>query len=113
MLSYLFDRPRSYTIEEGSEPVARDLSAKGLEMLSKLQDRGLVIEMLKSKLPFDWPVVSYSHRIRLLPIPLANQGRIREALDLLEHFRSESIGRDQILPQYDTFAATFSERFAT
>ena len=113
MLSYVFDRPRSYIIEEGSEPVARDLCAKGFDMLSSLRDRGFVIEMLKSKLPSDWPVVSYSERIRLLPILLANEGRLREALNLLEHFRSESIGRDQILPQYETFATTFSERFAT
>jgi hypothetical protein len=113
MLSYLFDRPRSYTIEEGSEPVARDLFARGLEMLFTLQNRGLVIEMLRSEVPFDWPVVSYSDRIRLLPILLANENRVSEALDLLEHFRSDSIGRDQMLPKYHAFAAIFRERFET
>ena len=113
MLSSLLKRPPLYTIESGSLPVARDLCKKGLPMLSNLRDRLFVIEALKSKLPFDWPVVSYSHRIRLLPLLLASDGQMSEALHLLELFLSESLGKDQILPLYEVFARTFRKRFAT
>jgi len=65
MLSSLLERPPLYTIENGSVPVAHDLRDKGLPMFSNLGDREFVIEALKSNVPLDWPVVSYSHRIRL------------------------------------------------
>ena len=113
MLSHLSTPPRHYTIEEGSQPVAHDICGVGMTRLTQLRDREFVIESLKSSRVSDWPVVSYSHRIRLLPILLANKGRLSEALHLLEHFRYESLGRDQIAPPYEVFANTFSERFAT
>ena len=113
MLSRVLDRPPGYTIEQGSAPVARDLSAAGLQVLSRLLNREVVIEMLKSTRPRDWPVVSYSHRIRLLPLLVATAGRVAEALELLDHYGTESIGRDQSLPQYSFFATTFRKRFAT
>ncbi|HTF37748.1 MAG TPA: hypothetical protein VK651_05530, partial [Blastocatellia bacterium] len=113
MLSSLLNRPPLYTIESGSLPVARDLCERGLPMLSNLCDRLFAIKALKSKLPFDWPVVSYSHRIRLLPLLLANDGQMSEAFHLLDLFLSESLGKDQILPQYEVFARTFRKRFAT
>src|SRR5262249_6468373 len=113
MLSSLWKPPRCYTIEEGIAPVVRDLRDKGLPMLAHLLDREFVIEALKSHLVSDWPVASYSDRIRLLPILLTNQGRLSEAFHLLERFRSESLGRDQILPGYEVFAEKFGKRYAT
>jgi hypothetical protein len=113
MLSSLWKPPRLYTIEEGSLPVAHDFHDKGLSMFPHLRNREFVIEALKSNLVSDWPVASYSDRIRLLPILLANQGRLSEAFYLLERFRSESLGRDQILPGYEVFAESFGKRYAT
>jgi hypothetical protein len=113
MLSSLWKPSRCYTIEEGIAPVAHDLRDKGLPMLDHLRDREFVIEALKSHLVSDWPVASYSYRIRLLPILLANRGRLNEAFYLLKRFRSESLGKDQILPGYEVFAEAFGKRYAT
>ena len=113
MLSSLLSPSRNYTIEEGSRRVAHDICGIGMPMFTHLRDRESVITSLKSGRVSDWLVASYSHRIRLLPILLANTGRLSEAFHLLEHFRYESLGRDQILPPYEVFAKTFSERFAT
>ncbi len=113
MLSSLSKPPRLYTIEEGSAPVANDLCDKGMQMLSLLRDRDYVIERLKESRVSAWPVRSYSDRIRLLPLLLANNGRSNEAIHLVESFRSESLGRDQMLPRFEDFAKIFSERFAT
>jgi hypothetical protein len=112
MLSSLLKPPRLYTIEETSSPVACDLYDKGMPMFSHLLNREFVIEALKSNVVSDWHVVSYSDRIRLLPLLLANNGRLCEAFHLLEQFQSESLGRDQILPGYEVFAKTFGKRFA-
>jgi hypothetical protein len=61
----------------------------------------------------DWPVASYSDRIRLLPLLLAQKGQLGEAFELLERFRRESVGRDQIMPGYEDFAKRFCTRYKT
>jgi hypothetical protein len=112
MLTSISPSSPIYAIDEGGARVARDLQEAGIPFLFRLKDRAFVIERLKSALPADWPTVSYSHRIRLLPLLLAGDGQVAEAHTFLEDFRSESSGRDQILPQYDVFATAFLERFA-
>jgi hypothetical protein len=112
MLQSLLPSSSIYTIDEGSERVALDLQEVGIPFFSSLSDRAFVIERLKSAVSSDWPTASYSDRIRLLPLLVASEGRLAEAHELLDQFRSESSGRDQIIPRYDVFAAAFAERFA-
>jgi hypothetical protein len=112
MLLSLLPSSSIYMIDEGSARVARDLHEVGIPFLFRLSDRTFVIQRLKSALPADWPTVSYSDRIRLLPLLVASEGRLGEAHELLDKFRSESPGRDQIIPGYDIFEAAFAERFA-
>src|SRR5205814_8577016 len=87
-----------YTIDEGSTRVARDLHDFGLPFLSRLTDRPFVVEKLKSSVVADWPTISYSHRIRLLPLLVASEGETQDACGLLHRFALESIDRDQIVP---------------
>lgn len=112
MLRTIVPASHIYTIEEGSAWVVHDLQNFGLPFLSRLTDRPFVIEKLKSTGVADWPTISYSHRIRLLPLLVASQGDTDEACRLLHQFGLESADRDQIVPGYDVFAAAFSERFA-
>ena len=112
MLQSLMPSSSIYTIDEGSERVALDLQKVGIPFFSRLSDRVFVIERLKSAVSSDWPTPSYSHRIRLLPLLVASEGRFAEAHELLQKFCSESSGRDQIIPCYDVFAAALAERFA-
>jgi hypothetical protein len=112
MLQSLLPSSSIYTIDEGSERVALDLQEVGIPFFSRLSDRVFVIERLKSAVLSDWPTASYSHRIRLLPLLVASEGRLAEARELLDQFRSESSGCDQIIPCYDVFVAAFAERFA-
>ena len=100
-----------YTFDEGGARVSRDLENFGLPFLSQLTDRAFVIDRLKGNVVADWPTISYSHRIRLLPLLVANEGETQEACGLVQRFASESLDRDQILPLYPVFAAAFSERF--
>jgi hypothetical protein len=112
MLQSLLPSSSIYTIDEGSARVARDLQDFGIPFFFRLRDRAFVIERLMSGVPSDWPTISYSSRIRLLPLLVASEGRLAEAHELLDEFRAESSGRDQIIPGYDVFAAAFAERFA-
>jgi len=66
-LADLWKPPHHYTIDEGSLPVAHDLKDRGLQMLLHLCNREFVIETLKKDLGTDWPVASYSDRIRTAP----------------------------------------------
>jgi len=112
MLQSLLPLSSIYTIDEGSARVARDLQEFGIPFFFRLSDRPFVIKRLMSELPSDWPAISYSSRIRLLPLLLASEGRLAEAHELLAVFLAESSERDQIIPRYDVFAAAFTERFA-
>ncbi len=112
MLRTIVPPSEIYTVDEGSGRVVRDLQEFGLPFLSRLSDRVFVTEKLKSAVAADWPTMSYSHRIRLLPLLVASQGDTEEACCLLNQFGSESVNRDQIIPRYDVFAAAFTERFA-
>ena len=112
MLRSLLPSSSIYTIDEGSERVALNLQEVGIPFFSRLTDRVFVIEKIKSAVSSDWPTASYSDRIRLLPLLVASEGRLAEAYELLDQFRSESSRRGQIIPGYDVFAAAFAKRFA-
>jgi hypothetical protein len=86
--------------------------SKDLASWNALLIETLVIKTLEVDDWQVWPTPSYSHRIRLLPLLLASAGRVREAREVLRRFALESLGRDQLLPNYATFAAAFEARFA-
>lgn len=103
---------RMYAIEGGSEPIVRDVIEYGLPMIDRLHDRDFVVAQLKSDHVADWPVYSYSHRIRLLPILLVASGASTEAATWLTRFESEASARDQLAPRYAEFCHALRERTA-
>jgi hypothetical protein len=112
MLSSVTPPLRGYLIDEGADRVVQDLLDYGLPFLSRLANRAFAIERLSSATVRDWPVTSYSHRIRLLPLLLAAEQRVAEACQCLNAFLAEALPRDQIIPQYDVFATALADRFA-
>jgi hypothetical protein len=111
MLSSVAAPSKGYLIDEGSHRVERDLLEHGIPFLSRLSNRAFAIERLTSETARDWPTVSYSHRIRLLPLLLAAENRNEEACEVLKLFLVESMARDQIIPRYHVFANAFTEKF--
>lgn len=107
MLSGLFQPPRQYSSDAPLNQLVEDLRDRALPDVAALQDRRSVIDQLRSPSVADWPVASYSHRIRLLPLLLATEGRVREALDAISQFETDAVGRDQIRPGYDQFVRAF------
>ena len=112
MLGGLFRPVHTYSLDAGPETLLDDLRERGVAALARLLDRHAVIDMLKSPAPSDWPVPGLSWRIRLLPLLLATQGRVEEALHVADGFRADAAGRDQILPGYAAFLDAFRTRFA-
>jgi hypothetical protein len=112
MLSSLFQPSRRYSSEDPPELLTSDIRDTALPGLAALRNRESVIEQLRASLASAWPVPSYSHRIRLLPLLLAGLGRVDEALDAATSFESESVGRDQIIPGYDVFLSVFRATLA-
>jgi hypothetical protein len=107
MLSSLFHPSRQYSSVDPPELLMKDIRDTALPGLAALRNRDSVIEQLRAYLVSAWPVPSYSHRIRLLPLLLARLGRVGEALDAATSFESESVGRDQMIPGYDVFLRVF------
>lgn len=101
---------RQYTGAALAVRLATDLVDIGLPALTKLRDRSAVIDRLISGRPGDWPVAGAMIRMRLLPLLLADRGRVDEALVWVAAFEKEP---DQMIPGYATFAACFRSRFAT
>jgi len=114
-LSRITDPHRTYSLDDGAEPVASALRDVAPVVHAQLCDRHWVIRRLESDLPREWPTISYSHRIRLLPLLLAATGQVQEAREYVARFLVESKGRDQIIPLYDKYAAAFDawDRLAT
>ena len=107
MFGDLFEPSRQYTLDHAPTELATDLVERGLPAAAQLQDRRRVATLLRSPKPRDWPVPSFSHRIRLAPVLLASLGQIDDALTLVDEFASEASGKDQILPAYDVFVESF------
>jgi hypothetical protein len=111
MLTDCFKPPRMYSAANGPHALIDDLREPGLQVLAGLQDRMKVTEMLQSLNVAEWPVPSFSHRIRLAPLLLCAMERTEEALALADDFARKSIGKDQIAPSFDVFVRSL--RIAT
>ena len=83
-----------------------------LPKLVELRDRPTVIQQLESESPGDWPVWGRSARIRLLPLMLANIGKLSEALDRLTAFEKIAPSIDQQRPEYAEYAKFFRATIA-
>ena len=94
------------------EDLAHHVETYGLAAILNLQNRETTITRLMESLG-PWPVFGWSARIRLLPILLAAQGRLKEAVQWLEHFEEEGLSRDQQLPRYSEFVAAFRRMHGT
>ena len=106
-----FKPPRMYLAVNGPHDLIADLREPGLRVVAGLQDRMKVLEMLQSANISDWPVPSFSHRIRLAPLLICAMERTEEALTLADDFARQSVGKDQIVPSYDVFVRSL--RLAT
>ena len=95
--------PRLYSANDDPQDLFNDLRESGLPRVAELQDRMKALELLRLPNSAQWPVPSFSDRIRLAPLLLYGMGRSEDALSLADDFLAESAGRDQILPPYDVF----------
>lgn len=111
-LSQCFQPPRTYSDEDPPDLVIQDLLTTGMSRLDSLEDRETVVSMLKEESLKSWPVVSLSHRIRLLPLLLAVLGHREEASIWIQNFSSDPNLRDQLLPSYKDFVQWFQKEFA-
>jgi hypothetical protein len=113
MLSSLVPGRPFYNVEISPVRLADDVVSYGLARIERLHDREFVANSLASSEVAQWCTISYSHRIRLLPLILASLDRVPEALATVQLFTQEASLRDQIIPRYEVFAQFFSARFAT
>ena len=110
MLATLVAPRPSYTADSSINDLVHQIAEVGVPKLRELSNRPLVIEALQADEPSRWPVVSYSHRIRLLPLLLASEGRSPEALNLIRKFSQAEV-MDQLLPVYEEFCSWWEEKF--
>jgi len=97
----------TYTEKSDPKLMSQQISELSIKELVFLCDRLSVINHLISEQVTNWPVSSYSARIRLLPLLLVQQGNINKALNCVKKFNRESIGKDQFLPNYGSFTDSF------
>ncbi|HYE71823.1 MAG TPA: hypothetical protein VEF04_00775 [Blastocatellia bacterium] len=109
--SSICPHPQNYHIAERHGRLALDLFNYAGPFLRKLSDHDLVIKLLKRKSPASWPTNSYSDRVRLLPLLIAHKGQIEEACNLVKEFLAEIKTNNKPVPEYETFARAFAERF--
>jgi hypothetical protein len=112
MMNSLFQPAKLYPAQDGPDVLVADLVAFALPAAGQLTNRDKVIELLSSPNAADWPVPSFSHRVRLLPLLLDAAQKPQEALIAAQHFNAEAKGRDQILPTYDVFFDAFRSKSA-
>lgn len=107
MLTSLVPRRPAYSFETDAAELTGDIVEYGLPYLARLHDREFAIRSLTSPKPADWCVLSYSNRIRLLPLLLASVGRRGEAEDFIAQIGPEAENRDQFVPRYREFVSWF------
>ena len=112
IMNSLFQPAKLYSAHDEPDGLVADLVATGLPAARQLTNRKKVIELLSSPNAADWPVPSFSHRVRLLPLLLDAAQRPEEALTAAVRFKTEALGRDQILPHYDVFFDAFRSKSA-
>lgn len=101
-----------YADEHSPSEIAKDVVTFCLPKLERLRDRDAVVASLGKHESSQWPTVSASHRIRLLPLILASLGKPQEALQWLAKFESTELQHDQIIPDFSTFCSYFRSRFS-
>lgn len=90
--------------------MASDIQDVAPDTLNNLGDRDSVIQRLKDQDVKRWPVPSFSHRIRLAPLLMAQAGLLNEAVVTAELFLVEAEGRDQLLPRYSEYVEALQRR---
>lgn len=101
----------SYSSETNPKILAEHVLTYAIPQLVKLSDRDIVINMLEEDTPRKWPVFGVSARIRLLPLLLAQRGRIDEARTWLTRFEDTAQSMDQQLPAYPVFASYLRTKY--
>lgn len=107
MLKYLVPRCPDYTFGTNAAELTNDVVDYGLPYLGRLHDREFAIRSLSSPTQTDWCVLSYSDRIRLLPLMLSSVGRPAEAVEFINQTAPEAEHRDQRIPRYGEFVSWF------
>jgi hypothetical protein len=110
MLSSLTDTP--YSSDSAPSLLAAHIRCTALSRLTSLHDRRRVIELLESDTVRSWPVFGFSSRMRLLPLMLAQDSRITDALEWIERFEKLAPRFDQQLPCFSEFASFFRKRYS-
>src|SRR5262249_20113155 len=103
MLAGCLKVPRLYSADDDPEDLINDLQESGLPLVAELQDRMKILELLQLPDGAQWPVPSFSDRIRLAPLLLYGMGRREDPLSVAGIFLAESVGGDQIIPPYHVF----------
>jgi hypothetical protein len=101
----------SYSSKTNPQILAEHLLSYAIPELVKLRDRNIVISMLEEDIPKKWPVFGTSARIRLLPLLLAQRGRVDDARRWLLHFEQNAQSMDQQLPAYPVFASYLRTKY--
>jgi len=103
---------RDWSTDDAPERVADYVSEVVEARLPLLSDRCAVVARLLEREVRSWPVFSFSHRIRLLPVLLVNLGRGEEALKFCRYIRGQSLSLDQIRPPFTEFCQTLESKLA-
>jgi hypothetical protein len=101
------------TVVELTRAVYGDILKYGFPSLEKLSEIAQVIKLFSSSNVQDWADCSASERARLLPLALAVNGKIVEALALLPALAKELGGKDRMIPNYQHFTTWFSQKYST
>jgi len=102
----------SYSSVTAPSLLANHVIAFAIPELEALRDRSAVIRSLESDPATKWPVFDRSSRIRLLPLLLAQAGRLQEAANYLNEFERVAPDIDQQIPRYAVFAEFFRGTYA-
>lgn len=88
---------------DSAERVAEFVRDVAVARLVELRDRNWVIDRLLGSDVRSWPTISFSHRIRLLPVLLVDRCRRLEALEFCRSIGTDDLLRDQIRPPFNEF----------
>jgi hypothetical protein len=95
---------RNYDLNTEPINLSDDIATFCLNKLLKLRNRKVIIEVLQNDNAMEWPCSDYSARMRLLPLLLFDDNKIKECSDWLEIFEQQSAQKDQLIPTYDIFS---------
>jgi hypothetical protein len=102
---------QSYSLNTAPSALAAAICANALPRLPLLRDRDLVLYRLANESGDDWPTFGASNRMRLMPLLLAQSGRVSDALERLSIFEQRFAHLDQQIPTLAQYAAYFRARY--